>query len=58
MMPLHGLGKLQKFSYLIGNRTRELPACRMAHQSSTVPCAFIIIIIIIIIRKYSTHLRD
>jgi hypothetical protein len=36
---MEGLGQLKKFSDLIGNRTRDLPACSIAPQPSTLPCA-------------------
>jgi hypothetical protein len=31
-MWLEGLDKLRKFNYVIGNRTRDLPACRIVPQ--------------------------
>jgi hypothetical protein len=36
---LKGLGKLRNFYDLIGTRTRDLPACRIAPQPSTIPHA-------------------
>jgi hypothetical protein len=37
---MKGLGQLIKFNYLVGNRTRELPACSSVPQTATLPCAF------------------
>jgi hypothetical protein len=34
---LEGLGKLKKFNDLIGNRTRDLPACGIVPQPTTLP---------------------
>jgi hypothetical protein len=34
---LEGLGQLKKFSDLIGNRSRDLPACSVLPQPSTLP---------------------
>jgi hypothetical protein len=38
-MRLTELGKLEHFNYLIGNRTRDLPACSIVPQPSTLPRA-------------------
>jgi hypothetical protein len=34
MVQLEGLGQLQEYNDLIGNRTLDLPACSIALQSS------------------------
>jgi hypothetical protein len=34
---LEGLGQLKKFNELIGTRTRDLPACSIAPQLTTLP---------------------
>jgi hypothetical protein len=36
---LEGLGKLKNSIYLNGNRTRDLPACRIQPQATTLPRA-------------------
>jgi hypothetical protein len=36
---LEGLGNLKKCSDLIGNRTRDLPACSIVPQPTTLPRA-------------------
>jgi hypothetical protein len=36
---LEGLGKLEQFNDLIGTRTRDLPACSVALQPTTLPRA-------------------
>jgi hypothetical protein len=36
---LEGLRQLKKFNYLIGNRTRDLPACSIVPQPTTLPRA-------------------
>jgi hypothetical protein len=46
-MRLEELGQLKKI-HLIGTRTRDLPACSVVPQPTTLPRAIIIIIIIII----------
>jgi hypothetical protein len=45
IMRLERLGKLTKSNYLIGKRTRDLPACGIVPQPTTLPRAPIIIII-------------
>jgi hypothetical protein len=37
-MRLGGLGKLRRI-HLIGTRTRDLPACSIVPQPTTLPCA-------------------
>jgi hypothetical protein len=37
---LEGLGQLKKSNDLIANQTRDLPACGIVPQSSTLPRAF------------------
>jgi hypothetical protein len=39
LMRLEGLGKLKISNYLIGNRTRDLPACSIVPQPTTLPRA-------------------
>jgi hypothetical protein len=39
MVPLEGLGKLKKSNDLIGTRTRDLPACGIVPQPTTLPRA-------------------
>jgi hypothetical protein len=34
---LEGLGKLKESNDIIGNRTRDLPACSIVSQSTTLP---------------------
>jgi hypothetical protein len=34
-MQLEGLGKLKKYHHLIGNRARDLPACSIVPQQTT-----------------------
>jgi hypothetical protein len=38
-MRLEGLGKLKNPSDLIGNRTRDLPACSIVSEPTTPNCA-------------------
>jgi hypothetical protein len=38
-MRLEGLGKLKKKIHLIGTRTRDLPACSIVPQPTTIPRA-------------------
>jgi hypothetical protein len=46
-MRLEGLGKLKKSNDLIGIRTRDLPACSVVPQPTTLPRAPIITITIL-----------
>jgi hypothetical protein len=39
MVLLEGLGKLKKLNYLIGFRTRDLPASSIVPQPTTLPRA-------------------
>jgi hypothetical protein len=39
MVRLEGLGQLKKFNDLIENRTRDLPACSVVPQRTTLPRA-------------------
>jgi hypothetical protein len=39
---LEGLGQLKKFYDIIGNRTRDLPACSMVSELTTLPRAPVI----------------
>jgi hypothetical protein len=39
---LEGLGQLKKSNYLVGNRTRNLPACSRVPQPTTLPRAVLV----------------
>jgi hypothetical protein len=49
ILRLGGLGQLKKYSDLVGNRMRDLSACSIVPQPTTLLRAPIIIIMIIII---------
>jgi hypothetical protein len=51
MVRLKELGKLKKFSDLLGTQTRDLPACNIAPQPSMLPRTPVTIIALIIIIK-------
>jgi hypothetical protein len=40
-VPPEGLDKFKKLIYLIGSRTRDLPACSIAPQTTTLPRALL-----------------
>jgi hypothetical protein len=42
---LEGLGQLKKFSDLIGNRTRDFPACSIVPQPNTLPHAEVLSVV-------------
>jgi hypothetical protein len=50
---LEGLGQLNKFNDLIGNRTRDLPACNIIPQPTTLPRAPLCVCVCVCVRTYT-----
>jgi hypothetical protein len=51
MVLLEELSRLKKLKDLVGTRTRDLPACRIATQSPTLPLDMFILLVQFVLGK-------